>query len=245
MKKHLFTLLVLCISILQLSAQGGSSINTSGAPADPSAMLDVSSLDKGVLIPRLTQAQKNLITNPANGLTIYQTDQDTGFYFNAGTALIPVWVQLMPNPANTDLNMNSHKIVNLATCTTNDDAANKAYVDNAVSAGGGGGSITQVSANQCPSGCSLTDCRTACIALGADWHVPTFDELNYVAAGFVGTPPGGFTAGNVWTTTPGWYGLVGSPSGNFQYGKFMFINESSWGVSYNTPSTLYSCRCVK
>ncbi len=35
-----------------------------------SAMLDVKSTDKGLLIPRLTASQKNAIANPATGLMI-------------------------------------------------------------------------------------------------------------------------------------------------------------------------------
>lgn len=51
----------------------GTSINTTGAPADPSAMIDVTSTDKGALIPRMTDAQRNAIVNPAEGLLIFNT----------------------------------------------------------------------------------------------------------------------------------------------------------------------------
>ena len=58
---------------------------------DPSAILDVSSTSKGILIPRLTETQKAAIANPATGLIIYQTDGATGLYYNSGTSLTPVW----------------------------------------------------------------------------------------------------------------------------------------------------------
>ncbi len=48
-------------------AQAGVGINTSGAEDDPSAMLDVSSAEKGVLIPRMTEAERNAIVNPSDG----------------------------------------------------------------------------------------------------------------------------------------------------------------------------------
>jgi len=73
---------------INLSAQGVA-INTSGNPADISAMLDVSSITKGVLIPRLTEAQKIAITSPATGLLIYQTNDTIGFWYFDGT----IWVQ--------------------------------------------------------------------------------------------------------------------------------------------------------
>tara|TARA_R110002096_G_scaffold386435_1_gene580556 strand:- start:14639 stop:19189 length:4551 start_codon:yes stop_codon:yes gene_type:complete len=67
------------------------SINANGAAPDNSAMLDVSSNNRGILIPRMTLIQRNAITNPATGLLIYQTDNDSGFYFNRGTSTLPSW----------------------------------------------------------------------------------------------------------------------------------------------------------
>ena len=55
---------------------------------DASAVLDIqsSSNDKGVLIPRMTQAQRNAISSPATGLMIFQTDGNVGFYFYDGSS---------------------------------------------------------------------------------------------------------------------------------------------------------------
>lgn len=47
-----------------------------------SARLEVSANDRGVLIPRITTAQRNAISNPANGLTIYNTDDNAFWYYN-------------------------------------------------------------------------------------------------------------------------------------------------------------------
>jgi len=150
MKKiiSLFTIIALIITN-GLAQTTGVAINATGAQGDPSAMLDVSSIDKGLLIPRITNSQRGMIINPANGLMVYQTDQDTGFYYNAGLPSAPVWLQLMPNPAANDLNMNLNKITNLAVCTQNLDAANKEYVDNTVGAGGGGPSLADTTYMLC------------------------------------------------------------------------------------------------
>ena len=43
-------------------------------PIDPSSMLTVNSVDKGVLLPRMTTAEMNAIVDPANGLIVYNTD---------------------------------------------------------------------------------------------------------------------------------------------------------------------------
>ncbi len=58
------------------------SINTDGSAANASAMLDIKSNTKGLLIPRFTKAEKNAVATPATGLLIYQTGPDsTGFYY--------------------------------------------------------------------------------------------------------------------------------------------------------------------
>ncbi|MBS1575110.1 MAG: hypothetical protein JST09_07370, partial [Bacteroidetes bacterium] len=60
-------------------------INADGSSPDGSAMLDVKSTSKGLLIPRMTQSQRDLISSPSTGLMIYQTDGTSGFYFYNGT----------------------------------------------------------------------------------------------------------------------------------------------------------------
>jgi hypothetical protein len=47
-------------------------------------MLDVESTNKGVLIPRMTFAQRGAITSPAEGLLVYQTDAPEGFWYYDG-----------------------------------------------------------------------------------------------------------------------------------------------------------------
>ena len=64
------------------------SINTDGSVPDASAMLEVKSTDRGMLVPRLTQANISAIGSPATGLLVYQTDGVPGFYYYNGT----VWV---------------------------------------------------------------------------------------------------------------------------------------------------------
>ena len=69
----------------------GVAINGTGAPADPSAMLDVASTTSGFLPPRMTAAQRTAIVSPATGLLVYQTDGTVGLYYNAGTPASPAW----------------------------------------------------------------------------------------------------------------------------------------------------------
>jgi hypothetical protein len=50
-----------------------------------SSVLDVKSTSKGMLIPRMTQAQRSAISSPATGLMVYQTDGTAGFYYYNGS----------------------------------------------------------------------------------------------------------------------------------------------------------------
>jgi hypothetical protein len=82
MKTRVITFL--CLLQLVFVVKGFSqnvSINTTGVAADNSAMLDITSTSKGLLIPRMTQAQRVAIVSPAEGLLVYQTDGTKGFYF--------------------------------------------------------------------------------------------------------------------------------------------------------------------
>jgi parallel beta-helix repeat protein len=64
-----------------------------------SAIMDVESTNKGVLLPRMTMAQRNAIPSPAHALIIYQTDATSGFYFNQGTPGSPNWQPMSGAPA--------------------------------------------------------------------------------------------------------------------------------------------------
>ena len=89
MKKFLQFLLCCTITMcfrFQSTAQSFA-VNTDGSSAHSSALLDVKSTAKGVLVPRMNKLQKNSIANPATGLLIFQDAPDsTGFYYYNGTA---------------------------------------------------------------------------------------------------------------------------------------------------------------
>ncbi|MCX6268715.1 MAG: hypothetical protein NTW16_15410 [Bacteroidetes bacterium] len=84
MKKSLLltyiTLLILGCMTFELSAQVG--INNSNSKASSAAMLDISSTDKGLLIPRISTFARNNIPSPATGLIIYNTTSNLFNYYN-------------------------------------------------------------------------------------------------------------------------------------------------------------------
>ncbi|MES1216058.1 MAG: hypothetical protein ABUT20_11120, partial [Bacteroidota bacterium] len=88
MNKILFTLIAFLFSFLMYGQNVG--INADGSAPDNSAMLDIKSTNKGLLIPRMTQSQRDLISSPSIGLMIYQSDSTPGFYFYNGIAWMMV-----------------------------------------------------------------------------------------------------------------------------------------------------------
>lgn len=75
----IFLLVPFCITISYAQSIG---INQSGTPPDPSALLDVNSTTKGVLITRMTTTQRNAITLPAAGLLVFDLDKSTIYLFD-------------------------------------------------------------------------------------------------------------------------------------------------------------------
>ena len=80
--KNIFKFLAAVLFTATTHAQVGINIDT----PDASAALDITSTTGGVLVPRMTETQRDAINNPANGLMIYQTDGTVGFYYYNGSS---------------------------------------------------------------------------------------------------------------------------------------------------------------
>lgn len=99
------TIMCLLLGALPLMAQNkgteksAENVGIGTTKPDRSAILDLSSTTKGLLIPRMTLAQRGKITNPAGGLMIYQTDYVPGFYYFDGAA----WKSLAANSIGKSL----------------------------------------------------------------------------------------------------------------------------------------------
>ncbi|MDC1470140.1 hypothetical protein N8341_02920 [Flavobacteriaceae bacterium] len=80
--KHFFTLLAAVL----LTATTYAQIGINNETPDASAALDVTSTTAGFLMPRMTNAQRQAISNPAAGLQVFVTDFEGGrFMFYDGT----------------------------------------------------------------------------------------------------------------------------------------------------------------
>ncbi len=96
--KNLAGFLFITLFFVQFSwAQNNVGINT--ITPDPTAALEVAATDKGMLIPRLTTAQRGLIPSPATGLLLFDTDTATFWFYNGTT-----WIELIDtlNDADSD-----------------------------------------------------------------------------------------------------------------------------------------------
>ena len=95
--KKLLSIAIFC-SLLCTGSNSIAQVGIGTTAPDANAQLDISSTNKGLLIPRMTEAARvGMGTTATNGLLVYQTDVSTGFYFRQNNA----WVKLPNTSAST------------------------------------------------------------------------------------------------------------------------------------------------
>lgn len=106
---------------IKVTNDGVTLNNTSQEDPDPTAVLDVSSLNKGVLFPRLTQPQIDQITAPAQGLLIFNINKRVYEFWN-GDSWIEMGLSVPETPPTSPSDL-------IATAFF-DDQVNLAWTDN-------------------------------------------------------------------------------------------------------------------
>ena len=91
--------LILNSQFLIIHAQVG--INDDNSLPDASAMLDVKSTAKGILVPRMTTSQRDLVNSPATGLMIYNISTKVFNFYN-GIAWIAITAGNIKELADAD-----------------------------------------------------------------------------------------------------------------------------------------------
>lgn len=81
--RHSFSFLLLILSSIHIFGQQNVAINNDGSDPHPLAILDVKSTSKGVLLPRMSSAERMAIQNPPEGLMIYDTDHQSIYFYTA------------------------------------------------------------------------------------------------------------------------------------------------------------------
>ena len=92
------SIILLLFMVADIGSHAQVGINASGIAPAVSAMLDLNSTTKGLLIPRMTDAQRIAIIAPANGLMVYQTNVNgplspEGYWYYDG--LLVAWVPVV------------------------------------------------------------------------------------------------------------------------------------------------------
>ncbi|WP_421876185.1 beta strand repeat-containing protein [Marinoscillum sp.] len=126
--------------ITSLTVADGGNVGVGTNNPDASAALEVSSPNQGVLIPRMTAAQRDNIASPATGLLIYNTDDNEINKFDGSNWLgetvdTDTDEQDLADVLSQGADANAAAITNLADPTNDQDAATKKYVDNISTSG--------------------------------------------------------------------------------------------------------------
>lgn len=204
---------------------------------DASAALDITSTSGGLLIPRMTETQRDAITSAATGLMIYQTDGTPGFYYYNGNS----WSEVGATSATYSIgdvvnggvvfwldSTGQHGLVvamsDVATsvqwgCYETDlpNVSNIPY-NNGVPAGlgaeiGDGFNNTNDILNDCPTAPAALAARS----YGPDWFLPSAKELNQM---YINK-----------TTLEGVSGFTAFS--NYYWSSSEFDNEYAWFQNFN------------
>lgn len=87
--KRIFIIPCLVLFLVSRLFSQSVAINNDGSLPQASAILDIKSNNKGMLVPRMTTAQRTGIASPASGLLVYDTDSNNFWFFNG-----LIWTQL-------------------------------------------------------------------------------------------------------------------------------------------------------
>ena len=116
MKSNLSLLGLFLILTTASFAQVGIGTDT----PDASSILELQSTDKGLLLPRLTTAERDLIASPAEGLTIYNTTTESLEVFELSSTS---WKRLTTESEGTP-SLTMYKNLNGASLTTSSNTTN-------------------------------------------------------------------------------------------------------------------------
>lgn len=119
------------ITLMLFTALGYAQVGINTNTPDASSALEIESTTGGILIPRLTETQRDEIVAPTTGLMIYQSDETAGFYYYNGS----IWtnVEGVVPTLNGVLQQNNsaenQQIKNLQDPTEDQDAVTLAYIN--------------------------------------------------------------------------------------------------------------------
>ncbi|MEI7725510.1 MAG: hypothetical protein WCK09_10430, partial [Bacteroidota bacterium] len=152
---------IVLVMVISMTMHAQVTINTDGSAPDNTAMLDVKSTNKGILLPRMTQAQIFAIANPANGLVVFNTTDNKFYTYIAGSGL---WKEILYGSSSITASCGSF--------TINHVAGIVAPVDKTVTYG----TVTGIAGE--PSKCWITR------NLGASHQATAIEDTSEASAGW-------------------------------------------------------------
>lgn len=128
MKKYLLGLIVsFFLFSLPLIAQK-ENVGIGTKTPNESALLDLNSNSKGLLIPRLLKQERNQLLNPAKGLLVFQTDDASGFYYFNGKSWVMIADKMEAKSiAATSIDVANKTIAELRTLSNIDAVHNRIF----------------------------------------------------------------------------------------------------------------------
>jgi hypothetical protein len=194
--KQLFTLLAAVL----LTATTYAQIGINNENPDASAALDITSTTGGLLVPRMTETQRDAISPAATGLMIYQTNGTVGFYYYNGSS----WAEVAATSATYSIgdvvnggvvfwldSTGQHGLV----CSFSDVATSVEWgcygtdLPNVLNVPYNGGTPLGLGAeigdgfnntNDILQDCPTAPAALAARSLGAQWFLPSAKELNQI-----------------------------------------------------------------
>ncbi len=104
--RYISTFLGMILALVRLTIVEAQSIGIGTFTPHPSAILDISSTKQGILIPRMTETQKNAIPSPPAGLLLYNTTGFNRFQYNGGTPASPLFMDVeVESAANNSIHL--------------------------------------------------------------------------------------------------------------------------------------------
>ncbi|WOI22474.1 hypothetical protein [Nonlabens ulvanivorans] len=112
MNRIFFLIFLFLFCITNTFAQVGINTDT----PDTSSLLEIESSDKGILIPRMSTSDRDLIALPEVSLLIFNLTTNT-YQYNAGTKISPEWNNISYNPSVKYTNTDTTTNINTAVAT--------------------------------------------------------------------------------------------------------------------------------
>jgi hypothetical protein len=162
------------IFVFDIAAQSVG-INDDGTTPDGSAILDIKSSDKGILVPRVSDTSN--VSNPANGLLIFTTNTNS-FYYYQEDHWMPIERRIVSTSGQVPYMFQGKAMYASASKTSKKWSSGG--IGGAVSSSDGARNTTSLVANFGAGDYCAYYCDTLTEGGYTDWYLPSIEELRAI-----------------------------------------------------------------